>query len=82
VQYTHGLIRELMTNYGKIDVLWYDVRWPLNAEQWKRDESNGVQPAIRQSSSITVTVCQAIFLRQNSGSKPPRVPARGDLHDA
>ena len=26
VAYTHGLIRELMTNYGKIDVLWYDVR--------------------------------------------------------
>jgi hypothetical protein len=22
VEYTHGLIRELMTNYGKIDVLW------------------------------------------------------------
>src|ERR1051326_65474 len=25
VAYTHGLIRELMTNYGKIDVLWYDI---------------------------------------------------------
>jgi len=40
VQYSHGLIRELMTNYGKIDVLWYDVRWPLNAEQWKSKEMN------------------------------------------
>ena len=30
VDYTHGLIRELMTNYGKIDVLWYDVAWPLD----------------------------------------------------
>jgi alpha-L-fucosidase len=29
VDYTHGLIRELMTNYGKIDILWYDVDWPL-----------------------------------------------------
>ena len=35
VEYTHGLIREIMTNYGKIDVLWYDVAWPLNAEQWE-----------------------------------------------
>jgi len=26
VAYTHRLIRELMTNYGKIDILWYDVR--------------------------------------------------------
>jgi len=31
VDYTHGLIRELLTNYGKIDVLWYDVAWPLDA---------------------------------------------------
>ena len=29
VDYIHGQIRELLTNYGKIDVLWYDVDWPL-----------------------------------------------------
>jgi alpha-L-fucosidase len=40
VEYTHGLIRELLTNYGKIDVLWYDVRWPLNAEQWESARMN------------------------------------------
>jgi alpha-L-fucosidase len=40
VDYTHGLIRELMTNYGKIDVLWYDVRWPLNADQWQAEKMN------------------------------------------
>jgi len=40
VDYTHGLIRELMTNYGKIDVLWYDVDWPLTAEQWESEKMN------------------------------------------
>ncbi|HXW93895.1 MAG TPA: alpha-L-fucosidase [Terriglobales bacterium] len=40
VAYTHGLIRELMSNYGKIDVLWYDVDWPLNAEQWESERMN------------------------------------------
>jgi alpha-L-fucosidase len=40
VEYTHGLIRELLTNYGKIDVLWYDVRWPLTAEQWESKKMN------------------------------------------
>ena len=40
VEYTHGLIRELLTNYGKIDLLWYDVRWPLNAEQWESERMN------------------------------------------
>jgi alpha-L-fucosidase len=40
VEYTHGLVRELMTNYGKIDVLWYDVDWPLNADQWRSKQMN------------------------------------------
>ena len=40
VDYTHGLIRELMTNYGKIDVLWYDVSWPLDANGWESVKMN------------------------------------------
>ena len=50
VEYTHGLIRELMTNYGKIDVLWYDVAWPLEADGWESERMNkmvfGLQPDI------------------------------------
>lgn len=40
VDYTHGLIRELMTNYGKVDVLWYDVAWPLDANGWESARTN------------------------------------------
>jgi alpha-L-fucosidase len=40
VEYTHGLIRELMTQYGKIDILWYDMDWPLSAEQWESEKMN------------------------------------------
>jgi alpha-L-fucosidase len=40
VEYTHGLIRELLTNYGKIDVLWYDVSWPLEAAGWESERMN------------------------------------------
>lgn len=40
VDYTHDLIRELLTNYGKIDILWYDVDWPLNAQQWEAERMN------------------------------------------
>ncbi|HET7104025.1 MAG TPA: alpha-L-fucosidase [Terracidiphilus sp.] len=40
VAYTHGLIRELMSNYGKIDVLWYDVDWPLTPQQWESERMN------------------------------------------
>ncbi len=40
VDYTHGLIHEILTQYGKIDVLWYDVDWPLTAEQWESEKMN------------------------------------------
>jgi alpha-L-fucosidase len=40
VEYTHGLIREIMTNYGKIDVLWYDVSWPLDVNGWESERMN------------------------------------------
>jgi len=40
VEYTHGLIRELLTNYGKIDVLWYDVSWPLTPAGWESERMN------------------------------------------
>jgi alpha-L-fucosidase len=40
VDYTHGLIRELLTHYGKIDVLWYDVSWPLDADGWESEKMN------------------------------------------
>jgi alpha-L-fucosidase len=40
VDYTHGQLRELMTNYGKIDILWYDMPVPLDAEGWRSAEMN------------------------------------------
>ncbi len=40
VAYIHGQIRELMTNYGKVDVLWYDVAWPLTAQGWESERMN------------------------------------------
>src|SRR2546423_377778 len=30
VDYIHGQVKELVTNYGKLDILWYDVAWPLD----------------------------------------------------
>ena len=40
VDYIHGQIHELLTNYGKIDVLWYDVAWPLDARGWESEKMN------------------------------------------
>ena len=48
--YDHGQIRELMTNYGKVDILWYDGLWygglwPLLPEAW---ESAGMNRMVRE----------------------------------
>ena len=40
VTYIHGQIRELMSNYGKIDILWYDVPWPLDKKGWESERMN------------------------------------------
>ncbi|MGH9432872.1 MAG: alpha-L-fucosidase [Terriglobia bacterium] len=40
VAYTHGLIREIMSHYGQIDVLWYDVDWPLDTQGWQSEKMN------------------------------------------
>jgi alpha-L-fucosidase len=40
VDYIHGQVQELCSNYGKVDVLWYDVNWPLSAEGWESEKMN------------------------------------------
>ena len=40
VDYIHGQIRELLTNYGKVDILWYDVNWPLTPQGWESQKMN------------------------------------------
>jgi len=43
VDFTHGVVRELMTNYGKIDILWYDVPQPLQTpEAWESAKMNAM----------------------------------------
>ncbi|HEY3281892.1 MAG TPA: alpha-L-fucosidase [Armatimonadota bacterium] len=50
VDFIHGQVRELCSNYGKLDILWYDVSWPLDAEGWESAKMNamvrGLQPDI------------------------------------
>jgi alpha-L-fucosidase len=50
VDYIHGQVREICSNYGKVDVLWYDVNWPLKPEGWESEKMNkmvrGLQPGI------------------------------------
>lgn len=49
-RYVHGQVEELLTRYGKIDVLWFDGPWPHNAAAWESEELVGMirrlQPGI------------------------------------
>ncbi len=38
VDFTRNCIEELLTRYGKVDVLWLDVPAPLSPEQWGAEE--------------------------------------------
>jgi len=48
LDFTQGCVRELMTNYGHIDILWYDVSWPLpDAEAWETYKMNAMVRALQ-----------------------------------
>lgn len=38
VEFMHGQVRELLTNYGDIDLLWFDGQWEHTAEEWRAAE--------------------------------------------
>jgi len=41
LDFTQGCVRELLTNYGKIDILWYDVSCPFRShEGWESLQMN------------------------------------------
>ncbi len=46
LDYTKGLVKELMTQYGKIDILWYDVSRPF--ESWEGWESVQMNLMVRE----------------------------------
>ena len=39
LDYLHGQVRELLTNYGKIDIMWFDFSYPgMECETWRATE--------------------------------------------
>lgn len=38
IEFTHNQVRELCSNYGQIDILWFDAGWPWTAVDWRSEE--------------------------------------------
>ncbi len=79
VDYTHGLIRELMTNYGKIDILWYDVDWPLTAARVgvRAHEQDGLRAAARHHRQQSQRPCRRLLHPRAGDPRRPSPAAPG-----
>jgi len=40
VEQAHSQVRELLTNYGTVDILWYDMLMPYDSDRWRSSELN------------------------------------------
>ena len=40
VDQAHAQVRELLTNYGQVDILWYDMLVPHDPKLWRSEELN------------------------------------------
>jgi len=60
IEYFHGQVRELCTNYGKIDLMWFDFSYDdMTGEKWKATELvrmiRSLQPGILIDNRLEVS---------------------------
>jgi alpha-L-fucosidase len=68
VRQAHGQVRELMTNYGKIDILWYDAN---KITDWKWEEGKQTVPEFWRSQELNEMVRKLqphILINNRSGT--------------
>ena len=84
IDFTHGCVRELMTQYGKIDILWYDVALPFQShEGWDKVYATRVRyfscQALSLGSMINNPQSVTEPLYCGSGDKHAALQSVGDL---
>lgn len=75
LDFTQGCVRELMSNYGKIDILWYDVAWPLNTpEQWESIDMNAMVRRLQPH----ILINNRSYLPEDFGTPEDRIAAEAN----
>ncbi len=52
LEYTHAQVRELCSNYGMVDILWFDGAWPHTPEVWRATELLEMARALQPNALI------------------------------
>lgn len=52
VEFEKEQVRELLTNYGKIDIIWYDIHWPTGGTSNKVTEHPEVRKGVLELLSL------------------------------
>lgn len=74
VGYLHEQVRELMSNYGKIDILWYDVPYPLDsAEKWESVKMNKMVRKLQPD----IIINDRSYMDQDFGTPEEHIVAAG-----
>lgn len=66
-QYVHHQVEELLTHYGKIDLIWFDAAWPHGPAEWRsfqlEERIRQLQPGILINNRLygQQNECKALF---------------------
>ncbi|HGJ66639.1 TPA: alpha-L-fucosidase [bacterium] len=78
IEFTDGCVRELCSNYGKIDILWYDVSWPLSSpELWESEKRNAMVRELQPD----IIINNRSQLPEDFGTPEEHVTAEGKGRD-
>jgi len=74
LDFTQGCVRELCTNYGPIDIMWYDVAWPLRTPVlWESVQMNAMVRALQPH----IIINNRSLLDEDFGTPEEHVTAAG-----
>jgi alpha-L-fucosidase len=87
VDYFHGQVRELLTNYGKIDIIWFDFSYKdemndMSGEKWQAEKLmkmvRELQPDIIVNNRLTASGASPYDLQYGDFASPEQIlPRRG-----